>query len=324
MSTPALGAYIALYCREVLGDVHLAALSDEQFGRWVKYLCVMSEIGGRLPGDPAEIARRSRVDVRKVRHDLSWFPTFFIKDETDGTWRSVRLEKQVAKFAKKVEVARENGKSAHPEIGAIPPPDFDPYLGASAPPEMGANHDPEMGDIARGTQSHTQSLKEETKTTTTPLTPLGGAAVAAAVPASRARRPRTPRPPRIAPLVLDPTAPIDPSVIAATEAIAAATPTRDRANRPVRVDRATIASRLTQILHDHPRLDGPKLAQAWVDYVDTNPYGIKSPSAFFGHQENNGDGANWLPFTTVVWHRESHRRVSPPTPQPEALASGGM
>jgi len=168
MGTRALGPYIAIYCREILGDVDIASLKDEQFGRLVKYWAVLSEMGGKLPADPVEIGKRSRVDVRKVKSDFAWFPTFFTFSLLDGCWHSERLERQAEKYKKKLDVAREVGKKGNPHLGGAPLPQSDPYMGVDGTPEMGVANDPHFGGNAGVFQSQAHS--------NTPVVPLGDGA----------------------------------------------------------------------------------------------------------------------------------------------------
>ena len=165
MSTRALGPYIAIYCREILGDVDIASLKDEQFGRLVKYWAVLSEMGGKLPGDPVEIGKRCRVNVRKVKGDFAWFPTFFTFCLVDGCWHSERLERQAEKYKKKLDVAREVGKKGNPHLGGVPLPESDPYMGVDGTPDMGVANTPQSGVIAGVFQSQAHS--------NTPVVPLG-------------------------------------------------------------------------------------------------------------------------------------------------------
>jgi len=265
-----------------------------------------SEMGGRLPGDPVEIGRRSRTDVRKVRHDVLWFPTFFTWDDSAKCWRSERLERQAAKYQRKVVVARINGNESDPEMGDGHDHDTD----SGHDPEMGAENYPEMGDITPVSQTQTQTLKE----ITTP-TPSGSGGESKGK-GKGSRKPRTPKPEATN---VDPFVAYSLEVSTATNEVAKCTPAEDRDGRLITVDPGKVAQRITQILKDHPKLDGTILVEAWKMYLARKPKQTKAPQYYFGKQENqsNGEGANWLPDAILLWHvRQKQATTPPPGPEP--------
>jgi hypothetical protein len=323
MSTKALGPFVALYCREILGDVDLASLDDGQFGRLVRYWLVMSEMGGRLPGDPAEIARRSRLDVRKVRHDVSWFPRFFIQDISDGSWRSPRLEKQAVKYAKKTYVARVNGKPGRSKIGEVPAPEIDPYMGVDHHPEMGAIEDPEIGVYGYASQTQTQTQKEKDTTPTPPQAEGEPMGLPKPGRVSRRKRAKAPKP--------DPFQGYSPEVTETTNGVLNSCPRVDpNDGRSISIDPGKVAERIDGILQDHPKLDGAILLQSWLGYLARKPKHVKAPQYYFGEAQHqaNGEGANWFPDVRLLWHlrlKQEAQAPSPPTlppnDPPAALAS---
>ena len=302
MASSALGPYIALYSREVLGDVDIAALNDDQFGRLIRYWLVCSEIGGRLPGDPKEIAKRSRIDVRKVQRDLQWFPVFFVWDIPDGSWHSERLEKQALKYAKKVDSARNHGMNAHPEMGELPPLDLTPEIGVAPTPEIGVGDDPPIRSHTRGTQSQAQ-LKD-----VPPLVPPGGG--------KRNRRRRAESEPKPDPFVA-----YSPEVAKATNEVCNSCPRKDPTDgRKITVDPGKTAERIDRILKEHPKLDGLILVEAWKAYMAREPKMLKAPQYYFGEEEDqsHGLGANWFPDVKLLWHIRQ-KNQPPPSPS-EPLA----
>lgn len=322
MGTPALGPYIALYAKEVLGDVNIASLKDDQFGRLVRYWCVLSEIGGRLPGDPAEIARRSRIDVRKVRADVLWFPRFFFYDISDNTWRSDRIEKQAAKYAQKVDRARNHGNHAYPEMGDVPAPEFDPYVGADKRPEMGANSDPDLGDIAGGTQTQIQSLKS-TPSPNCPPTPHAAAGGAAAeeggVPPKAPKRTRQQKQADSLLAVED-----------VTEAdIKAGTTLRDcwRKNDPldgriITCDMGKLVPRLASIRMRQPLFTLEVLVQAGQAYCANKLQRYKSPEYFFSLQAE--PHSSKPPFHEIASAIVNRNRMKASAPAPIPLVPEGQ
>ena len=290
MATKALGPYVPLYCREILGDPDIASLEDDQFGRLVRYWLVLSEMSGRLPGDVQEIAKRSRTDVRKVKRDIAWFPTFFRYDAETNTWHSDRLERQALKYANKVESARKHGNSTNPELGGAPDPESDDYRGVDQTPEMGAAQDPDSEDIVRGTQTQTQ-IKE-----VPPLTPPQ----AEGKSRGKVRRSRgqEAKPDDFS------DAGYDPEVAKVCTAVVNSTPKQDTDGRPIPLEVGKLATRVEGILRDHPKLDGDILIEAWLGYLKRKHRSLKAPHYYFGEEkhQSNGEGANWHPDVKLLWH----------------------
>jgi hypothetical protein len=267
----------------------------------------MSEMGGRLPGDPQEIAKRSRLDVRKVRHDVLWFPRFFVKDIFDGSWRSERLEKQAAKYSRKIDTARQNGKLSNPEMGELPPLDLTPEMGGIIPPELGDGGNPHIGDYTRGSQTQTQT--QEKSTSPTPPQAEGGQR-------GKGKKPRTSRKSKAE--NADPFVAYSLEVSRATIEVVNACPLEDYADgRKITVDPGKVADRIDGILKAHPKLDGAILVEAWKSYLLRKPKQIKAPQYYFGalEHQSNGEGANWLPDVRLLWHL---RQTHPPPQEPES------
>jgi hypothetical protein len=80
--------------------------------------------------------------------------------------------------------------------------------------------------------------------------------------------------------------------------------------------------RISGILQDHPKLDGPILVEAWKRYVAKSPEKLKAPQYYFGKKEDQDSdkAANWLNETLMLFRirtkAQAEAKALPPPPEP--------
>jgi hypothetical protein len=81
------------------------------------------------------------------------------------------------------------------------------------------------------------------------------------------------------------------------------TPEFDNQDRAIKIVAAVLLSRLTEILKTQKWVTPATLVQCWIDYVASNPYGLKAPQNFFGKIEHQKGGAHWEAFAQAVYQQ---------------------
>ena len=99
------------------------------------------------------------------------------------------------------------------------------------------------------------------------------------------------------------------------------TPREDSQDRKIRRDPATLAVRVDALLRENSTLTPDLLVQAWQQYLATNPTWIKAPHYFFGHKDDQKDGAHWHAYAALIWHLQSKSARQSAEQQPEPVAS---
>ena len=287
MTSGAFGPFVQLYCKEVLGDAKIRSLKEDQLGRWVIYLCVMQENEGRLPKDAALLARCCRLDKRKVNGDLLWLPLFFSTSECGQFFRSERLERESAKYRKKVDIARNNGKNRTHDIGD----GQEPSGALVANPEIGGGDPPRNGGV---TLTHKEI---------TPKPPSGSAGGGG----RKARKAK-----ETTPISLE----IPPAIVEAVNAVLVACPKEQPRGKQIgariRLDPGLLADRLEALMNRAPAaLDLSLLQECWLAYLASAPETVKAPQYFFGSKaDQDANGANWHPWARQVFRKRNAASVA--------------
>ncbi len=287
---------------EYLLDAKVDALPLEAQGILVRLWCLCSR-DGAIIDDPKTLARRAGVDLSDMKKHWPQVRAFF-EIKPDGL-HSTRMENEIEGYeeicTKRRERAIKAGLASAAKRASQVQPDAPVSSTTSSTVSSTLSSTPSCSEVQlKSTEAEAEAEEEKDKRNTPPT------------PRKRGRKPKEPEVvPREYP----------PATVAAVNQILQDTPREDSQDRKIRRDPATLAVRVDALLRENSTLTPDLLVQAWQQYLATNPTWIKAPHYFFGHKDDQKDGAHWHAYAALIWHLQSKSARQSAEQQPEPVAS---